>query len=276
MSKNFELMQRAGRLLEIELPSTSVSANTPEVTPVSPKYAPALAPVVTPPFAPARLGKWRAHRHRALDGGEYVREESRRLVQEVFLGAQDPPRVVVFAAMNHGNGCSCICANAAEALSEHIRGSICLIDANLRSPSLHEIYRTKNHHGFTDALMGQGPMRDFAKPIRKDNFFLMSCGSTSARQSGLFHPDRIRNRFRDLRSEFDFVLIDAPPVTRYTDAVALGKIADGFVLVLEANSTRREAALRVSAQLRAAQIRLLGAVLNKRTFPIPETIYRHL
>jgi Mrp family chromosome partitioning ATPase len=47
-------------------------------------------------------------------------------------------------------------------------------------------------------------------------------------------------------------------------------------LVLEANSTRREAALQVAENLRAANIRILGAVLNKRTFPIPETLYNRL
>jgi Mrp family chromosome partitioning ATPase len=56
--------------------------------------------------------------------------------------------------------------------------------------------------------------------------------------------------------------------------MALGKLADGFVLVLEANSTRREAAMRVTESLSQAQIRVLGAVLNKRTFPIPESLYR--
>ena len=48
------------------------------------------------------------------------------------------------------------------------------------------------------------------------------------------------------------------------------------MLVLEANATRREAAFRVSEHLRASQIRVLGAVLNKRTFPIPESLYRRL
>jgi Mrp family chromosome partitioning ATPase len=65
-------------------------------------------------------------------------------------------------------------------------------------------------------------------------------------------------------------------LTRYSDAIALGKVADGLALVLEANSTRREAAARASENLRAAEIRILAAVLNKRTFPIPEPLYRRL
>ena len=81
---------------------------------------------------------------------------------------------------------------------------------------------------------------------------------------------------RDLRDEFAYVLISAPPVGLYGDAALLGQMADGVVLVLEANSTRRVAALKAKQPLDAAKVRLLGIVLNNRTFPIPEKIYRWL
>jgi succinoglycan biosynthesis transport protein ExoP len=58
--------------------------------------------------------------------------------------------------------------------------------------------------------------------------------------------------------------------------VGLGQLTDGLVLVLEANSTRREAALRITENLNAAHVQILGAVLNKRTFPIPGPLYSRL
>jgi Mrp family chromosome partitioning ATPase len=157
-----------------------------------------------------------------------------------------------------------------------LRGTICLVEANFRSPSLPQLYGTKNHYGLTDALLGEGSMKAFATPVRKGNLYLMSCGSLVVNSNNLLNSDRLRSRFRELRNEFDYVVVDAPPLTRYSDAIALGKVADGFVLVLEANATRREAAVRMSEVLRASQIRILGAVLNKRTFPIPEPLYRCL
>jgi succinoglycan biosynthesis transport protein ExoP len=107
------------------------------------------------------------------------------------------------------------------------------------------------------------------------------CGFCPAARSppdspNLLNSDRFKLRFEELRKEFDYVLIDAPSLTRYADATALGRLTDGLVLVLEANSTRKEAALRVMENLRAAQIPVLGAVLNKRTFPIPESLYQRL
>ena len=88
--------------------------------------------------------------------------------------------------------------------------------------------------------------------------------------------ERLKNRFAELRKEFDYVLVDAPPLSRYADAITLGQVTDGFVLVVEANATRRAVALLAAASLRAAHIRILGAVLNKRTFPIPSLLYKKL
>jgi Mrp family chromosome partitioning ATPase len=80
----------------------------------------------------------------------------------------------------------------------------------------------------------------------------------------------------ELREKFDYVLIDAPPISSYVDAVLLGQIADGVILVVEANSTRRETARMVKETFEGANVKLLGAILNNRTFPIPEALYRKL
>ena len=138
------------------------------------------------------------------------------------------------------------------------------------------LFGTTNHYGLTDALLQEGPIRSFTKPLRGDNLWLLSSGSLAPDSAKLLNSDRLKARFAELRKEFDFILIDAPPLTRYADAVAFGQMTDGFVLILEANVTRREAAVKVSENLRASGIQVLGAVLNKRTFPIPESLYHKL
>ena len=277
MSKNFELMQRAGRLLEIELPRSVEPASPSPAPSISLPYTPDLGPAMAPALGPQLAEKWKARRpSRRMTVNQIASEESHRLVEHVFLArTEEPPRVVVFAGIDHGNGCSRICAQTAEALQQNLAGTICLVEANFRSPSLPKLYGMKNHFGLTDALLGEGPIRSFAKPL-KDNFCLMSSGSLVVDSHGLLNSDRLRDRFDELRNEFDYVVVDAPPLTRYSDAITLGKLADGFVLVLEANATRREAAVRASEHLRTSQIHILGAVLNKRTFPIPGPLYRLL
>lgn len=253
MSKNFELMQDAIRLQIPEDRQAKSSWSPFGETPT--------------------VGK----RVIANLEDDITREESSKLVQSIFLSLkEDSPKVVAFAGIDSGNGCSSICAQAALILAGQKLGSICLVDANLRSPSLPELFGVTNHFGLTDALSKSGSIRDFTKVVRSDNLRLLSCGSLDAGSCGLLNSEAMKARLTELRSEFDYVLIDSPPLNTYSDGVAVGQLADGLVLVLEANSTRREVATRVTENLRAAQIKILGAVLNKRTFPIPGFLYNRL
>ena len=259
MSRNFELMQLAGRSAEFFPPR---AVPTPMATPHI--AAPSPAASVTRDAS-------------GVDLHHLAGEESLRLVQRIFLvQSQQPPRMVIFAGVDHGNGVSRLCARTAETLANNVSGSICLVDANFRSPALPELFGTTNHYGLTDALLRDGPIRSFVKPLRAQKLWLLSCGALAVDSPNLLNDNRVKNRFAELRKEFDYVLIDAPPLTRYSDAIALGKLTDGFVLVLEAHSTRRETAVAMAENLRAAHIPILGAVFNKRTFPIPESLYNKL
>jgi Mrp family chromosome partitioning ATPase len=79
-----------------------------------------------------------------------------------------------------------------------------------------------------------------------------------------------------LEDAFEYLLIDAPGARTSKDAELLGYVVDAAVLVIEANKTRRLAAGKAKERLEAAGVRLLGTVLNDRTFPIPDTLYKFL
>jgi capsular exopolysaccharide synthesis family protein len=252
MSKNFELMQQA----EI-----------------------AREPGATSPLkisASWNNGNGYGHGNGAgLDLVSLAREESLKLVQRVFLPrGVDRPHIVMFAGVDQGNGCSRTSAVIADTLAHSVSGSVCLVDANLRSPSLSQYFSVTNHRGLTDAMLQEGPVRSFAKQIRPDNLWLLSCGALHADSPSLLKSARLTARLAELRSDFDYILIDVPPLNQYADAIGLGQLTDGVVLILEANSTRRESARKVTESLRATNIPILGAVLNKRTYPIPEFLYR--
>jgi receptor protein-tyrosine kinase len=95
--------------------------------------------------------------------------------------------------------------------------------------------------------------------------WLLSSGPVAADSPNLLAAERMRARFAELRAEFNFVIVDAPPLSRYADAIALGQLSDGMVLVLEAGSTRQDAALTAVRYVRSSRIQVLGAVLNKGT-----------
>ena len=88
--------------------------------------------------------------------------------------------------------------------------------------------------------------------------------------------ERFKSRLSDVRKEFSYILVDAPPINAYGEASLFGRMADGLVMVVEANRTRRESAQKAKRILDTAGVTVLGAILNKRTFPIPEFLYRRL
>jgi Mrp family chromosome partitioning ATPase len=222
---------------------------------------------------PRQQGKRVTHaKHR-----RWAHEEALRLVQQLFsLQAEGAPRVIVFAGIHHGSGCSQICASVAETLSKTAQRPVCLLEANFRSPSLANIFQTTHHDGLTNALLVEGPVDSFAEPLSEENLWLISSGDLTSDSADLLTTERCRERLVELRKTFDFVIVDASPLSLYSDAIAVGQLADGLVLVLEAGASRREAAADVAAKLRSLNIPILAAVLNKREFPIPEKIYRRL
>lgn len=206
-----------------------------------------------------------------------AREECLKLVQRLFLTrpANSNP-VVVFAGMDRGTGCSRICIEAAQVLAANTSGSVCLVEANFRTPSLPGFLGVPNHRGLSDCLLQEGGIRTFAKQLKPLNLWLLSAGALTADSLSLLNSNRLQARMQELRKEFEYVLIDAPALNQYADAVALGRLADGVVVVLQADATRRESALRGVEGLRDAQVQILGAVLNRRKFPIPNFVYRRL
>lgn len=217
----------------------------------------------------------RDHTKRRFPG---ARDEIMKLVQRVFIlpGAAKAPGIVAFCSINKGSGCSWVCARTGEMLAEQENGSVCVVDANLRSPSLHDYFRFENGQGFAEAIRESQPMREFARRASGSNLWMITAGAVGREPNGALHPTRLRERFAELRGEFDYVLIDTPAVDTYPDAVLLGQLTDGVILVVDSHSTRREPARIAKESFEAARIPVLGAVLNKRTFPIPEPLYRTL
>jgi capsular exopolysaccharide synthesis family protein len=206
---------------------------------------------------------------------QLANDSTLRLVQQIFQ-RQDAPRVVVFAGIDHGNGCTEVAASVAETIAANAPRRVCLVEGNFRSPSLPTIMRTTSYPGLSDALIEEGTIRSYLRTVCNENLWLLSAGPLTVDSPNLLSSERMKMRSAELRKEFDFVIYDAPPMTRYADAIALGQLSDGIVLVLEAESTRREAALIAVDHLRSSNVPILGAVLNKRTFPIPNAIYKRL
>jgi capsular exopolysaccharide synthesis family protein len=266
MSKNFELMQTLGK--EHEMFQTAAAPLPIAPLPIEPLPAEARH---TEARQPADV------RTVTLEMEAGQRDELLKLVQRVFFApGENGSRLVVVSGTESGNGCSWICARMAEVLASQVSGTVCVVDANLRSPGLHREFGVTNHYGLADALEVSDPVRGFVTQLSRSNLWLLSCGAEKKGAQTLLGSERMRALLPELQREFDYVLIDAPPLRAGDDTIMLGRNAEGVVLVLRANASRRETARKAVHDLETANVRVLGAVLNHRTFPVPESIYKKL
>jgi len=214
-----------------------------------------------------------------LDLERLAEEETIRLVYKLFVTPDEAKRrVVLFAGIERDNGSAAICARAGRTLVALQSDLVCLVDANLRSPSLHELVGTDNRNGLVTADgSAQTSVVAFARPLdasMTNNLWVLPSGSSESARETRLTPTRLKPRLRELCGRFDRILINAPPADLYPESLALGQIVDGVVLVVSANVTRRDAVQRAKLRLDYLRIPVLGLVLNDRTFPIPEALYR--
>jgi Mrp family chromosome partitioning ATPase len=213
-----------------------------------------------------------------VDLEELIRQEEIKLVQQVFLASGlEARRAVLFAGVQGDNGCARICIRASQRLARLVPQSVCVVDANLRAPALHEVFGRANDDGLVAAIAQPEAGHTFAQRLEPENLWLLPSGSSSASNRDLLlTADRVRPCLRELSTWFDRVVVNAPPINLYAESLALSQFMDGVVLVLEANVTRREIVRSVKNRLEDLNVPLLGIVLNDRTFPIPEAVYRLL
>ena len=218
MSRNFELLQKLGR--ESEIFSPAYGATT-----AAPVAAVDLGDITPPQFD--------------LDPPQ--RDEVTKLVQRIFLAAgPEMARAVIFCGLEGGGDSGWICAHAAQILAAQVSRRVCVVDANLREPGLHKHFGLEPDLGLTDALQHSDPIRNFMRPTGRPNLSLLSAGSDSQQWETLLGSDRMRSRIAELRSEVDYLLVDAPALNVSSDVAALGRASDGVVLVLRANTSTPE------------------------------------
>jgi len=211
------------------------------------------------------------------DPDSFVREEILRLVQYLFLSptngnGQSNRQQVVFCGIDEADGSAQVCRQISRSVAEQVQSPVCLVDANVRCSTSGRL---------VDRQESVGPQqlkhRDTQNIWQRlsDNLWFTPCDSFRTNGSASA-TDQVRALLRGLSNELRYVIINAPPVGLYSDAALLGQVADGVVLVLEANSTRRAAARQAKQALEAGRVKVLGTILNNRTFPIPEKVYRWL
>jgi capsular exopolysaccharide synthesis family protein len=140
---------------------------------------------------------------------------------------------------------------------------VVLVDADMRSPSLHAIFLTDNAAGLSNCLAGSDDLDRMIYRGAPSGVALLPAGPTPPNAAELLTGDRFSDVVRRLSAQFDHVIIDAPPVMGLADTPLIASHVEGVVLVLQSHATRASAARVAIGRLQDAHARILGVLLTK-------------
>lgn len=195
---------------------------------------------------------------------EFAREQMRGLVRQLFQTAQPRPlRQVVLSAVDPQTDSLEICRSVGEVLALETTKDVAVAGAGLESTRAGGLLVSSSEIG--------GGLREAGDQVRRNLWHLPL--EMTRTEGG---AESLHRYISAMRREFEYSIIAAPAAAISSQTMALAQLADGIVLVLSAQHTRRGQARKIKAMLEEAQARLLGMVLSDREFPIPERIYRRL
>jgi capsular exopolysaccharide synthesis family protein len=179
---------------------------------------------------------------------------------------------IVITSANAAEGKTVTAVNTAIVLA-HMSSKVLLIDADLRGPTCHKYLSIKNHRGLTELLAGTSEMKGLVHDTHVPGMFLLSSGKIPPNSAELLASKRMRQLLQELAAQYDFIVIDAPPLLPVSDALLLGSLADGVVVVVDASVTPKPQVREAVARLRHARVKIFGTLLNK--VPLKGSPYSH-
>jgi len=179
-----------------------------------------------------------------------------------FAGLDRALKTLVVTSAGVGEGKSTTLANLA-VVSAQAGRRVILVDADLRRPTLHEIFGLDNRVGLTTAMMDEAALA--SPPFQAtsvEGLSVLTSGPLPPNPAELMGSRRMEEVIAALARQADQVLFDTPPVVAVTDAAVLATRVDGVLLVISAGKTRREVARTAVQRLRQINARLVGTVLT--------------
>jgi len=139
---------------------------------------------------------------------------------------------------------------------------VLIVDTDMRRPRLHKVFGVPGTVGLSTILVGEGEIDEAVKTTEVPNLFVLPCGPTPPNPAELCQSERFKLLTDELAEQFDYVILDTPPIMAVTDAVILSTIVDGALIVARTGETSQAALQQSVRQLRDVGAHLLGCVLN--------------
>ena len=200
-------------------------------------------------------------------GGNATQEDYQKLrASLVSIAVPSGLHTVLVTAPRHGEGATTVAVGLASALAKERDSRVLLVEANVRTPALSTILPLTTRLGLVDFVAGRATPEALITRLEDLKFSVIAAGESRGEPIDLEMIEALLGR---LRGQFDFIVVDGPPVNTYADASVLGTKVDGVILVVETDRTPVAEADAAKRQLTKVGARIFGVVLNRRRSYIP-------
>ena len=177
-----------------------------------------------------------------------------------YSSFDDEYRAIVVTSSVPGEGKSTTSGNLALSLAQS-GNKVLLVDCDMRKPSIHKKFKISNSKGLTELIRGRSSFDEVSYKYN-ENLTVITSGSKVPNPSELLASEVMNIFLQEARENFDYVVIDTPPVQLVTDAQILSSKADGTLLVVKAESTKKNQVASSVGLLRKVNATVMGTVLN--------------
>ena len=175
-----------------------------------------------------------------------------------------------------GEGVSFVAFHTAVSLAKGLENSVLLVDANFKHPVLHKLFNNPNTVGLSDILSTGIEIHRAIRPTYMPYLAFLPSGGPLLDPAQFFRSERFEEVLNEMRARFDYIIFDTPPVSRYADCLVMGPKVAQVLLVVRAHATKRQVVEHAKDEITKHGGKLLGVVLNRRRFFIPDFLYKHL
>jgi capsular exopolysaccharide synthesis family protein len=191
--------------------------------------------------------------------------------------SNQPIQTVMVVPCKRGNGATTTAVRLASTLAQRPTTRVLLVDANLRTPCLDLLFGARNTGGFSELVSnGGGNPSSYIQAAGRPNMFVLTTGVVPRSPLDTLSTAGLTRVLAQLKSRFDYVVLDAPSLLDFPDAYAMAPHVDAVLLVVEADRTLVDDARRVVRQLERAGARAAGVVLNRHRDHMPRLLRRLL
>lgn len=197
-----------------------------------------------------------------VEASSSIAESYRQLRTSLLLSAAGhAPRTLLFTSSQPAEGKTTTSVNTAISLAQ-TGSAVLIIDADLRRPRVHKIFSLKNNAGLSNFLTGEGDLASLIQ-VALPNLYVLPVGPLPPNPAELLGSARMKQVIETLSANFDYIVVDSPPVSSFADSLILSSLVEGVIIVVKGGTTPREMAQRTRAHLQSVGAKLLGVVINQ-------------